>query len=213
MSTVVISNAGNSECLTIDQDVRLLAVSSFSLRSILELYQFSPLRDLEKNNQLGLLRLADPKRLNEPERGKRLEDLEKTIISHFRSRNEDNIKRAIPAINTKAPLARPKLLGTDTVRPAFTLPTYRVDAESSGFIPPGNDESDYVPLRNTHSGYPIADNTSISLNLENDSFFNPPSEGNIARRYYREYDYPRQPIYYDDGNGNDRLSAPGEISF
>ena len=191
----------------------MLCVSSFSIRAILEHSQFSPLKDLEKNNQLGLLRLADPKRVAEPERVKHLEDLEKTIISYFRSRDEDNTKRAIPAINPKAPLARPKILGTDAGRPAFILSPHQVGSESGKFYPNGEEETEYIQLRNTTSGYPGNDYTSISIDLQNDSFFNPPSEGYNARRFYRGYDYPRQPIYYDDGNGNDRLSAPGEISF
>ncbi len=81
----------------------------FSLfyRSILEESKFSPLVDLEKNDKTGLLRLTDNYRLGQQNSAKRLELLEKNIIKYFRSRDEDNIKKPLPTINTTIMTAQP----------------------------------------------------------------------------------------------------------
>jgi hypothetical protein len=91
----------------------------FVQRSILENFQFSPLKDLEKNNQTGLIRLTDRHQLGHTEFGKRLESFEKAIISYFRSRNEDNLKKPIPAINTNS---KTRISSFDVVRPSNTFP-------------------------------------------------------------------------------------------
>jgi len=62
----------------------------FSFRTILEKHQFSPLNDLEKNNDTGLLRLADKKNFGSPEVIAHMESLERDIVAYFKSRNEDS---------------------------------------------------------------------------------------------------------------------------
>jgi hypothetical protein len=57
---------------------------------ILEKHQFSPLNDLEKNDDSGLLRLADKKNFGRPELVAHIEALERDIVAYFKSRNEDN---------------------------------------------------------------------------------------------------------------------------
>ncbi|CAF0761049.1 unnamed protein product [Rotaria sp. Silwood1] len=65
--------------------------------SILEKYQYSPQNDLEKNNDTGLIRLADKNRLQYPEAIARMEALERDIVAYFKSRNEDDTQRRIVA--------------------------------------------------------------------------------------------------------------------
>lgn len=187
--------------------------NSFS-RTILERFQFSPLRDLEKNATIGLLRLAHRSSSDQSNVSQRLDEFEKTIISYFRSRNEDNVKRAIPTINMK--LAQPELdiRATNVARPTSTTSPYVISFDRNASDQIYDDNSGYVPLQDVPSQYPSRDETSFTLAaIEDDSFFEPsPYESGSFQRLSR-YDYPKQPIYYDDGFGNDRLLFPEEISF
>jgi hypothetical protein len=76
-------------------------------RSLLQDSQFSPLIDLERNDQTGLLRLIDHYCLGEPKSAKRLELFEKNLVKYFRSRDEDNIKKPRPTTNTAIITNRP----------------------------------------------------------------------------------------------------------
>ncbi|CAF1268405.1 unnamed protein product [Rotaria sordida] len=63
---------------------------------IIEKYQYSPQNDLQKNDDTGLLRLADKSHLGYPEMLARMEALERDIVAYFKSRNEDDTTRRIP---------------------------------------------------------------------------------------------------------------------
>jgi hypothetical protein len=168
----------------------------FVQRSILENFQFSPLKDLEKNNQTGLIRLTDRHQLGHTEFGKRLESFEKAIISYFRSRNEDNLKKPIPAINTNS---KTRISSFDVVRPSNTFPEPYGTSWTT-------DVNDYIHLQDAHSGYHPNETNSFSINIINPTL----SRGTYPHRYQ---DFRGQFIYYDDGYGNDHASSPGEISF
>lgn len=70
-------------------------------------FQFSPLIDLEKNDKTGLLRFTDHYCLGQRVSAKRIELLEKSVIKYFRSRDEDNIKKPLPTINTTIMTTKP----------------------------------------------------------------------------------------------------------
>jgi hypothetical protein len=79
---------------------------SFSLRTILEKHQFSPLNDLEKNDDTGLLRLADKTRFGQPELVAHIEALERDIVAYFKARNEDNNIKGVQ-VQHPPPKAKP----------------------------------------------------------------------------------------------------------
>ncbi|CAF2901744.1 unnamed protein product [Rotaria sp. Silwood2] len=85
----------------------------FCLRSIIEKYQYSPQNDLQKNDDTGLLRLADKSHLGNSEMIARMEALERDIITYFKSRNEDDTGKRIPAQHPstvkKQPFIAPKI--------------------------------------------------------------------------------------------------------
>ncbi|CAF4426104.1 unnamed protein product, partial [Adineta steineri] len=97
---------------------------------------------------------------------KRLESFEKGIIAYFRSRNEDNLKKSIPAINT----LKPKISSSDIVRPSDVLPTYNQTSWTTDVNQPNNDNVEYIHLQNMHSGHNINEQNSIPLNNLNDSY-------------------------------------------
>ena len=123
-------------------------------RSILERAQFSPLKDLEKNEKLGLVRLAHPTYSQGTENAQRLIKFEKAVIAYFRSRNDDSIKRAIPAID--------KVVLTD-----------QLSISSSVAVPLGYPEPDYdsTPkmenLKRTHTD--LRENIDLKLPKLDDS--------------------------------------------
>lgn len=61
-----------------------------NFREILENHQFSPLSDLMKHGETGLLRLADE---NKCKLYARIESMEADIVEYFKSRNEDSTTR------------------------------------------------------------------------------------------------------------------------
>lgn len=79
----------------------------FFFRSLLETAQFSPLIDLEKNDQTGLLRFIDHYCLGQRVSAKRIEILEKSFVDYFRSRDEDNTKKPLPTIETTVLTSQP----------------------------------------------------------------------------------------------------------
>jgi hypothetical protein len=172
-----------------------LSYINLFFRSILEHYQFSPLKDLEKNNKTGLIRLTDQRRLKPTDTTKRIVSFEQSIMSYFRSRNEDSIKKPILAINTSL---KSKISSHDVVRPSYSLPKYHQTPWTTDMNQTQN--SDYSHLQDARSGYPSNEKSSLSVNAHNDS-------------YYRNHHYAGQLIYYDDENGNECFLSPGEISF
>ena len=65
-------------------------------RTILTKHQYSPLNDLEKNDDTGVLRLADKRRFGQPELVVKIEAFERDIVNYFKSRNEDNKTKTNP---------------------------------------------------------------------------------------------------------------------
>ena len=173
---------------------------------------------MEKNGQTGLLRLATSASRTERDLSETLTEFQETIIAYFRSRNEDNTKRAVPTINLKMEPAIP-------VKPAAVTMTKPVFVDDNALRPSPSVINPYASTFDTNdpdqnydenSGYiPMRDDASFTLAvIENDSFFEPSiHDVGTMRRYPPTHAYPRQNVYYDDGLGNDRLPFPEEISF
>lgn len=191
----------------------------FSFRKVLENFQFSPIKHLEKNGQTGLLRLSTTNLRTPQDTSATLTEFQQTIISYFRSRDEDNTKRAIPAINLKHPPKIPLQAKAAIAKPKFT------DVNPNNAVRSSPNPNPYASpfeildpdrIYDDNSGYiPVRDDSSFHLGaIENDSFFEPsPNNVGTMRYYPPEYAYPKQNIYYDDAFGNARLSFPEEISF
>lgn len=81
----------------------------FYFRAILEKHKFSPLNDLVKNENTGLLRLADKNNFGNYEMAARIEALEADIVAYFKSRNEDSTRRTAP-VEPPAPLKKKPLV-------------------------------------------------------------------------------------------------------
>lgn len=172
------------------------------IRNILEDFQFSPSKDLEKNNQTGLLRLTDHHRSGQRHLAARSDEFERAIISYFRSRNEDNIKKPIPAINVSSSNVKSKFSSYDSIRPIETLPeNYRI-----------YDEHRYIHLQDAQSGYPLSDANSRGFGSVNEAYYPTFARGSKHPRYHPQ-NFPGQFIYYEDGHGNNYPVSPGEISF
>ncbi|CAF1610660.1 unnamed protein product [Adineta ricciae] len=121
----------------------------FERWSILEEHQYSPLRDLEKNDYLGLIRLNADRRKTSANDAKRLSSFEKAIVAYFRSRDEDSLKKTTPSINDP----NTKLSVSDTLPPSRTKD---VDQASDEY-------HEYIPLENTRSGHVINQLNATSL--------------------------------------------------
>lgn len=63
--------------------------------------------DLEKNDKTSLLRFIDHYCLGQRVSAKRIENLEKSIVEYFRSRDEDNTKKPLPTIDTTVMTSQP----------------------------------------------------------------------------------------------------------
>jgi len=107
-------------------------------RSLIEESHFSPLTDLEKNNETGLLRFTRQSRLTRINSSKRLELLEQNLIKYFRSRDEDNIKKPLPtmttAVLTSQPISTPtriKLNINETMNSSFWNHPFDDDDETT----------------------------------------------------------------------------------
>lgn len=174
--------------------------SRLFFRSILEKFQFSPLRDLEKNDRSGLIRLREEPDLDRsPDAKRRIETFEKAIIVYFRSRNEDNIKRPIPAINPLAKKSKSQVPTYETIHPNDTSsmpyrPTWATNINRSY-----QDRSSERRSNNPNT---------FPMDITNHSHYSAAHASSDRRRYL-----DGQIIYYDDGDGNDYPYAPGEISF
>ncbi|CAF1327579.1 unnamed protein product [Adineta ricciae] len=84
--------------------------------AILERHQFSPINDLEKNNDTGLIRLANKSHLGQLE-VQRMEMLERDIVAYFQSRNEDKKTKT-----TSHPQPPPPVKSTPS-KPSKPLPS------------------------------------------------------------------------------------------
>jgi hypothetical protein len=113
------------------------------------------------------------------------------------------LKKPIPVINATLPSFKPRISPLDAVRPTNTLPahyrTYTADNE-------------YLHLQDARSGYHPNETNSFSIDLSNDSFYQPSPPDNF-RQGYDDHDLPGQFIYYEDEFGNEFSSPPDEISF
>ncbi|CAF0720817.1 unnamed protein product [Adineta steineri] len=181
----------------------------FERWSILENFQFSPLKDLEKNDQTGLIRLTERHSSYQIDEMKRLESFEKGIIAYFRSRNEDNLKKSIPAINT----LKPKVSSSDIVRPSDILPTYNQTSWTTDVNQPSNDNVEYIHLQNMHSGHNINEQNSISLNNLNDSYNHTSSSFKNYSQGYLNHELSDQYINFNEENRNDFSTLSEQISF
>ncbi len=170
------------------------------------------MKDLEKNNKTGLLRLTDRHRLTLEKTIKRSQAFEKAIISYFRSRNEDYLKKPIPAINKLITNSKSRISSYDVVRPSNTLPGHFRTSWTTDINQTYNSDNEYVQLQDTRSGYPANETSSFSIGFPNDSYYPTSSRGSYPQRYHNN-DFCGQFIYYDDENGNNHALAPGEISF
>ena len=83
------------------------------------------MNDLEKNDDTGLLRLADKRRFGHADLVAQVEALERDIVEYFKSRNED--KQA----NTN-PIQRPKPVPTKPFVPAKTQDHRRAGPRGGG---------------------------------------------------------------------------------
>jgi hypothetical protein len=81
----------------------------FSFRTILEKHQFSPLNDLEKDDDTGLIRLADKKKFGRPDLITHMESLERDIVAYFKSRNEDSSVKTNQAQQPSPAKAKPSI--------------------------------------------------------------------------------------------------------
>ncbi|CAF4532366.1 unnamed protein product [Rotaria sp. Silwood1] len=122
--------------------------------SLLERFQFSPLTDLEKNDRTGLLRLTDTYPYNQSNLVQRLKLLETNIINYFRLRDEDNMKKPIPTLNTNVLSNAPSPSSNQFFRPIMNASMHS-DASS---IEDNRRSQDFVP-RDYLSGYQSHDST------------------------------------------------------
>ena len=175
----------------------------YFFRSILEKFQFSPLRYLEKNDRLGLIRLREEPDLGRTPDTKRLETFEKAIIAYFRSRNEDTIKRPIPAINPSAKKSKSQ------------VPTYQaIRSDDTASVPyrPTWASNINRSYQNGNSEHRSNNPSTFPMDITNHSHYSA-ARARSDRRRYLDHDAHGQIIYYDDGDGNDYPYAPEEISF
>jgi hypothetical protein len=109
-------------------------ISLSFFRSLVEDSHFSPLIDLEKNDSTGLLRFTDHICSGQRISAKRIESLEKNLVKYFRTRDEDNIKKPIPTINTTVMTTRPTTASShDVFRSNDDLSTRMDESINSSF--------------------------------------------------------------------------------
>lgn len=86
---------------------------------------------------------------DESKSAKRLKLLETNIINYFRLRDEDNVKKPIPTLNTmilaNAPTSAPKVSFRPIDNPSCQEETVSIETN--------NDSSDDMPIRNYLSEY------------------------------------------------------------
>ena len=90
-------------------------------RLALEQYQYSPLIDLEKNDETGLIRLTDHLRYGDVDSAKRVKRLQDHLNRSFQSRHEDKDEKPIATVNTTIKSSRPIVSSKDVFRPTDDL--------------------------------------------------------------------------------------------
>ena len=145
-------------------------------RSILERAQFSPLKDLERNEKLGLVRLAHSTFLQSTESARRLVEFEKSIIAYFRSRNEDSIKKAIPAIGTVVQTDKSSISSSVAVPFAYPEPDYDSSPKIVNLKRTYTDQSDDVDLKLPKLDDLAKDNRSVPIDLQSQGISRKPND-------------------------------------
>lgn len=77
----------------------------FYCRGILERYQFAPSKDLERNNQTGIIGLVNKRSIGKLQLSVRMIALERDIVAYFLSRKEDstfNVPKPIQTVKYKS---------------------------------------------------------------------------------------------------------------
>ena len=106
----------------------------FACRSLIKDSRFSPLIDLERNDGTGLLRFTDHMCTGQRISAKRIDSLQRNLIKYFRARDEDNVKKPIPTINTTVMTTRPTTATShDVVRSNDDISTRIDDSINSSF--------------------------------------------------------------------------------
>ncbi len=114
--------------------MKILHLIFLFYRSLLEDSRFSPLVDLERNDKTGLLRFKDHNCSGQRISAKRIESLEQNLVKYFRLRDEDNIKKPLPTINTTVLTTRPITASShDVFRSIDDISTRMDDSISSSF--------------------------------------------------------------------------------
>ena len=90
-------------------------------RSALEQHQYSPLIDLEKNDQTGLIRLTDHQSHGDGNSAKRVKRLQDHLIRYFQSRHEEKEEKALSTVNTAIKSSKPIVSSKDVFRPTDDL--------------------------------------------------------------------------------------------
>ena len=180
-------------------------------RATLEEYQFTPLKDLEKNNRSGLLRLTDQRSPAQSEDAERLKSFEKAILAYFLSRNEDSLKHSLPAMNT----AKFKSNASDVVRPSNTLPAHLRTSWTTDVHRTPSESRDYTSLHHTRSGLSVNEQQSISSNTSPDFYYHQSAYDTFSQGHHLPRPELHRPYTHSaDDNRNAHSAAPlNEISF
>ena len=133
-------------------------IACFVFRALLESAQFSPLIDLEKNDQTGLLRFIDHYCLGQRVSAKRIENLEKSIVEYFRSRDEDNTKKPVSTIDTTVLTSQPITTVSLSSPPIPPLQAKPSDENSISIV---LDDSINSSFWNYPSGYEAQHNETV----------------------------------------------------
>jgi hypothetical protein len=186
----------------------------YSSRSILERYQFSPLRDLEKNRRTGLIRLISVNDNEQSEYAMLIGYLQQAIVDYFRSRNEDNIKRAIPVINSEHANIHFDIAVKDKMPTEMSMPpissTRNESIDLHQTAPYGNV---YFHAQNTHIRVPNAEEHTLLSDLLEDSVFDSFSLNSFGVQSCSDDDRYRQRLYSDDFNGHGHVLSMEDILF
>lgn len=90
-------------------------------RSALAQHHYSPLIDLEKNDETGLIRLTNHQRYGDVDSAKRVKRLQDHLIRYFQSRQEDWDEKPIATVNTTIKSSKPIVSSKDVFRPTDDL--------------------------------------------------------------------------------------------
>ena len=170
----------------------------FLFRSILEEHQYSPLKDLEKNDYLGLIRLSAHRRKASADNAKRLSSFEKAIVAYFRARDEYSLKKTSPLINypnTKSSLS-------NTLPPSRTKD---VDQTSDEY-------HEYIPLENTRSGHVVNQMNTTSMTNTPHFYYHQPLDTDHPSGYHN-HSFHNDYTHSARQNLASELASMTEVSF